>query len=169
VWTLLACICTPAALSLLLLLLQIHGCHCKDCKNGANGGDCFSADDAAGADLAATPFAAAGAGSEENKKKRGWPVRLVTKYIVPPRECFLALIWLLILLCMVADCCCCSCCFEENTRESWLWFGCWRGFMLSHAAAAAAAAAGSEENKKKGWPVRLATKYIVPSRECRCF
>jgi hypothetical protein len=75
---------------LLLLLLQIHGCHCKHCKKNdasneaAPGGDCFTADDAAGADLAATPFAAA-AGSEDNKKK-GWPVRLVTKYIVPPRE-----------------------------------------------------------------------------------
>jgi hypothetical protein len=76
----------------LLLLLQIHGCHCKDCKKSdasneaAAGGDCFTADDAAGADMAATPFAAA-AGAEDNKKKRDWPVRLVTKYIVPPREC----------------------------------------------------------------------------------
>jgi hypothetical protein len=73
--------------------LQIHGCHCKHChkknENGANnGGDCFALDDAAGADMAATPFAAAAAGAaaEDNKKKRGWPVRLVTKYIVPPRE-----------------------------------------------------------------------------------
>jgi hypothetical protein len=53
-------------LLLLLLLLQIHGCHCKHCKKSdassneaAPGGDCFTLDDAAGADLAANPFAAA--------------------------------------------------------------------------------------------------------------
>ncbi|WIA20796.1 hypothetical protein OEZ85_005156 [Tetradesmus obliquus] len=73
------------------LVFPIHGCHCKDCKkdeNGANvnGADCFTADDAAGADLAATPFAAAAAAGADDNKKRGWPVRLVTKYIVPPRD-----------------------------------------------------------------------------------
>jgi hypothetical protein len=89
--TLLALIWPPV---LLLLLLQIHGCHCKHCnKNDASNeaapsGDCFTADDAAGAYLAATPFAAAGA---EDNKKMGWPVRLVTKYIVPPRECHMCL------------------------------------------------------------------------------
>jgi hypothetical protein len=134
----------------LLLLLQIHGCHCKRCKKddtsneAAPGGDCFTLDDAAGADVAAADSAAAAAASSDDNKKRGWPVRLVTKYIVPPRECAFSCQLLCNMLHWYIEC----------------------GYQC---AAGDQVAVGFEDNKKRGWPVMLVFKYIVPYIQCYVF
>lgn len=57
------------------LLFNVGGCHCH--KESNEDCSCWSQDDAA-------HLAASADEDKVDKKKRGWPVRLATKFIVPP-------------------------------------------------------------------------------------